>query len=97
MSAPLSSGVSGQNQYAVLVSKRRMRIGDEPVAVQVGDNRRTQLAASQEFAERRKACGKRIEQLAERVRLHVQFGDPCTLARNAKKLDMHDADVKIVA
>ena len=33
----------------------------------------------------------RPQQLAQRVRLNFQFGDAGTLARNAKKLNMHNA------
>ena len=34
--------------------------------------------------------GQRRQQLPQRVRLHFQLGDAGTLARNAKKLNMHD-------
>ena len=49
----LPAGVGGQNQHAVVLGERRARIADEPIAVEVGDERRVQPVDVDELAERR--------------------------------------------
>src|SRR3954471_9496053 len=97
MRSPLPSGVGGKNQHAVVVAERGAPIGDEPVAVEVGHNRRPQPVSGDELGKRWKLAGKDVEQLAERSCLQSHVSDTGALSRNAQKLNPHDDVSKIVA
>src|SRR5262249_11744046 len=80
-----------------MLPKRGVRIADEAVAIQVGDDRRSYVIRRDEIAERRGASHERVEQLAERVGLQLHFGDAGPFARNAEQLHSHVIGSKMLA
>jgi hypothetical protein len=94
----LSSRVGGKDQHAVVPAQRSFRIADEPVAVQARDKNGVKTVRVDQFAERRNVRREGLQQLSQRVRLHIQLGQAGPLAWNAEKLNMHAVElVRMIA
>jgi NADH:ubiquinone oxidoreductase subunit F (NADH-binding)/NADH:ubiquinone oxidoreductase subunit E len=87
----LPSRVGGEDQHIVVLAKRRLRVADEAITVQVGGERRVEPVDDDELAEGRNLPGQRPEQLAQGARLHLQLGQTGSLTRDAEEFNMHSA------
>ena len=85
----LAARVRGQNEDGVALPQPRLRIADEPIAIQVGDDRRFQSFRRDQLGEGGESNNERGEQLAKRVSVELQLGDTSPFARNAQKFDTH--------
>ena len=73
----------------VAVGEAGFGFADEAIAVQAGDERLVQTAASiYKFAERRHAQREDRKQLSEGLRLHLEDGCACALTGDTEELNL---------
>src|SRR5258705_11471585 len=87
--AKLSADVRLQQQHAMVIAQRRVRIADDRVALQMGHDGGMQAARRDEVAEGGEPDSQHREHLAQRPGFDFDFRDARALARDAQEFHVH--------